>query len=183
MSMAASRLRFEMSVGPIIVMGVSGCGKTTAGEALARHFSVPYIEGDALHPAANVAKMASGAPLNDEDRWPWLEKIGAALKLCPGGAVATCSSLKHIYRERLRETSGGGLRFVFLKCSKEVLEERMRVRKGHFMPPSLLASQLATLEDPGGEAGVVTVNGDAALGEIMSEIISGLGSKESARQS
>jgi gluconokinase len=164
-----------MAAGPIIVMGVSGCGKTTAGEALARHFDVPYIEGDALHPAANVAKMASGTPLNDDDRWPWLESIGQALASHPGGAVATCSSLKKIYRQRLRETAGGGLRFVFLKCSKEVLEERMRERKGHFMPPSLLASQLATLEDPSGEAGVVTVNGDAGHEEIMAEIIRKLG--------
>jgi gluconokinase len=167
-------------MGPVIVMGVSGCGKTTAGEALARHFGVPYIEGDALHPGSNVAKMASGTPLNDDDRWPWLEKIGAALKSHPGGAVATCSSLKRVYRERLRQTAGEGLRFVFLKCSKEVLEKRMRARKGHFMPPSLLASQLATLEDPGGEAGVVTVNGDAAHEEIMAEIVGGL---ESAKQS
>ena len=174
MSMAASRLRFEMSIGPVIIMGVSGCGKTTAGEALARHYGVPYIEGDALHPAENVAKMAGGTPLSDDDRWPWLEKIGAALKAHPGGTVATCSSLKKIYRNRLRKTSGGGLRFVFLKCSREVLEERMRARKGHFMPPSLLASQLAALEDPGGEAGVVTVNGDAGHGGIMREIIGGL---------
>ena len=164
-----------MSIGPIIVMGVSGCGKTTAGEALALHFGVPYIEGDALHPAQNVAKMASGTPLNDDDRWPWLEKIGAALKSHPGGAVATCSSLKKIYRDRLRATAGDGLRFVFLKCSKEVLEARMRARKGHFMPPSLLASQLATLEDPSGEAGVAAVNGDAAHEEIMAEIIGKLG--------
>jgi gluconokinase len=162
-------------MGPVIVMGVSGCGKTTAGEALARHFGVPYIEGDALHPAENVAKMASGTPLNDDDRWPWLEKIGAALKAHPGGAVATCSSLKKVYRERLRKTAGEGLRFVFLKCSREVLEERMQARKGHFMPPSLLASQLATLEDPGGEAGVVTVNGDAGHEAIMAEIAAKLG--------
>jgi gluconokinase len=162
-------------MGPIIVMGVSGCGKTTAGEALARHLRVPYIEGDALHPAENVAKMASGSPLNDGDRWPWLQQIGAALKAHPGGAVATCSSLKNIYRDRLREASGGGLRFVFLKCSREVLEKRMQARKGHFMPPSLLASQLATLEDPGGEAGVVTVDGDAGHEEIMAEIVGGLG--------
>jgi gluconokinase len=164
-----------MRPGPIIVMGVSGCGKTTAGEALARHFGLPYIEGDALHPAANVAKMASGTPLNDDDRWPWLDEIGASLKAHRGGAVATCSSLKRVYRDRLRETAGGGLRFMFLKCSRDVLEQRMQARKGHFMPPSLLASQLATLEDPSGEAGVVTVNGDAGHEEIIAEIISGLG--------
>ena len=164
------------TLGPVIVMGVSGCGKTSAGEALALHFGVPYIEGDAMHPAENVEKMRGGTPLNDDDRWPWLDKIGAALKAHPGGAVATCSSLKKVYRKRLRETAGEGLRFVFLKCSKEVLENRMRARKGHFMPPSLLASQLATLEDPGGEAGVVTVNGDAGHEEIMAEIIGKLGS-------
>ncbi len=163
-----------MNIRPIIVMGVSGCGKTTAGEALALHFGVTYIEGDALHPAENVAKMAGGTPLNDDDRWPWLEKIGAALKTHRGGAVATCSSLKKMYRDMLRATAGDGLRFVFVKCSKEVLEERMQARKGHFMPPSLLASQLAALEDPGGEAGVVTVNGDAGHEEIMREIIGGL---------
>jgi gluconokinase len=162
-------------MGPVIVMGVSGCGKTTAGEALARHFRVHYIEGDALHPAANVAKMASGTPLNDDDRWPWLEKIGQELKAHSGGAVATCSSLKKVYRERLRETAGERLRFVFLKCSKEVLEERMQARKGHFMPPSLLASQLAALEDPSGEAGVVTVSGDAGHEAIMAEIAAKLG--------
>jgi gluconokinase len=161
-------------MGPVIVMGVSGCGKTTAGEALARHFGVPYIEGDALHPASNVAKMASGTPLNDDDRWPWLEKIGRELAAHRRGAVATCSSLRKVYRERLRGTAGEGLRFVFLKCSQEVLEKRMQARKGHFMPPSLLASQLATLEDPRGEAGVVTVNGDAGHEEIMREIIGGL---------
>jgi gluconokinase len=175
MSMAASQRRFDMSIGPIIVMGVSGCGKTTAGEAVARHFGVPYIEGDALHPAENVAKMASGTPLTDDDRWPWLEKIGQELKAHPGGAVATCSSLKKIYRDRLRETAGERLRFVFLKCSREVLEQRMQARKGHFMPPSLLASQLATLEDPSGEAGVVTVNGNAGHEEIMVEISDRLG--------
>lgn len=173
MSMAALRLRSEMALGPIIVMGVSGCGKTTIGEALAGQFDVPFIEGDALHPAANVAKMASGTPLNDDDRWPWLDTIAAALREKSGadGAVASCSSLKKIYRERLRQGSGGGLRFVYLNCSRQALEVRTAARKGHFMPPALLASQLATLEVPKDEAGVITVNGDAAHEAIIAEII------------
>lgn len=164
-----------MSAGTIIVMGVSGCGKTTVGNALAERLGVPYIEGDALHPAANVTKMSAGTPLNDDDRWPWLEKIGAALKAQPQGAVATCSSLKRAYRDKLREGVGPGLRFVFLDCSRHVLEERMTQRKGHFMPPTLLASQLATLENPSGEAGVAIVNGDADPEVILAEAIDKLG--------
>lgn len=172
MSMAALRLRSDMALGPIIVMGVSGCGKTTIGEALAVHFKVPFIEGDALHPATNVAKMASGLPLNDDDRWPWLDTIAAALreKSSGEGVVASCSSLKKKYRDRLRKGSGGALRFVYLNCSRQALEVRMATRKGHFMPPALLASQLATLEVPTGESGVITVNGDAAHGAIMADI-------------
>jgi gluconokinase len=164
----------DMGVGPIIVMGVSGCGKTTVGEALARDFGVPYIEGDALHPKANVEKMRGGTPLNDDDRWPWLEEIGRQLKAqtaMAGGAIATCSSLKQSYRQRLRHTAGGNLRFVFLNCSRPVLESRMAARKNHFMPPSLLASQLAALEDPTGEAGVEAVNGDAEPKAIVDEAI------------
>jgi gluconokinase len=163
-----------MATGPIIVMGVSGCGKTTIGETLARHFDVPFIEGDALHPVANVEKMRGGTPLNDDDRWPWLNEIGRQLKAKTedaGGAVATCSSLKALYRERLRQVAGANLRFVFLNCSRPELEARMAARRDHFMPPSLLASQLATLEDPGGEAGVTVVDGDAARDAIVNEAI------------
>jgi gluconokinase len=163
--------------GPIIVMGVSGCGKTTIGKALAQKLGVAFIEGDALHSQSNVAKMSAGTPLTDEDRWPWLQEIGAELGDAAkrGGAVATCSSLKKIYRDRLRQFAGSGLRFVFLDCSGAVLEERMRQRKGHFMPPSLLASQLATLEDPKGEAGVIVVDGDADHVGIMAEAFKKLG--------
>jgi gluconokinase len=175
MSMAESRLHSEMGPGPIIVMGVSGCGKTTIGEALARHFAVPFIEGDALHPEANVAKMRGGTPLSDDDRWPWLEEIGRRLKARDGGAVATCSSLKKIYRAKLRAKAGEGLRFVFLNCSKTVLEARIAARKNHFMPPSLLASQLSTLEDPRGEEGVIAVDGDAAPDIIILEALRKLG--------
>ena len=163
-----------MQVGPLIVMGVSGCGKTTIGQALAEHFKVPYIEGDTLHPIENVEKMRGGTPLADEDRWPWLSEIGRQLAQRSSGrsgAVATCSALKKAYRERLRAGAGQELRFVFLKCSKKELEARMAARVGHFMPASLLASQLATLEDPGGEAGTITVDGDGPHERIIEEVV------------
>lgn len=166
-----------MGAGPIIVMGVCGCGKTTIGRALAQRLGLAFIEGDALHPAANVAKMSAGTPLIDEDRWPWLSEIGRQLRKAAGqdGAVATCSSLKRTYRDKLRQEAGEDLRFVFLDCTRQVLEERMRQRQGHFMPASLLASQLATLESPNGERGVVTVNGDAGHDAIVAEALAKLG--------
>lgn len=156
MSTAASQQHSE----PIyVLMGVSGCGKTSVGEAVAADLGFEFIEGDALHPPANVEKMAQGIPLNDEDRFPWLDRIGARIAEADGhGLVVSCSSLKKIYRERLRSFAKEPLTFVFLKGSEELLTERMARRKGHFMPLSLLKSQLATLEDPSGEPGVITVD-------------------------
>ncbi len=158
----------------IVVMGVSGAGKTSVGELLAKRLNCTFLEGDQLHPPANIKKMAEGIPLDDDDRWPWLDLIGqeltSALKR-GGDVVATCSSLKKIYRDRLRQASGGVLYFVFLTGKNEVLEERMGARTGHFMPKSLLQSQLATLESPQGEAGVVTVDIDATLDEIVDEAL------------
>lgn len=150
-------------VGPvaIIVMGVSGCGKSSVGEGLASFFGFDFIEGDSLHPPENVARMASGTPLADEDRWPWLDRIGAMMAASlteSKSIVISCSALKKTYRDRLRMAAGGRLHFLFLNGSPALLAARMRRRKGHFMPPSLLESQLATLEDPGGEVGVMTVS-------------------------
>lgn len=144
----------------IIVMGVSGSGKSSIGEKMAARLNIRYVEGDALHPAANVEKMSKGIPLTDEDRWPWLDVIGqqiAASLAAGAGIVVTCSALKRVYRERLRAAGGGHLYFVYLDGSKELLTKRMGERKGHFMPASLLESQLRTLEVPTGEPGVVTV--------------------------
>ena len=156
-----------VAVGPVVIMGVSGSGKTTVGAALAARLDVPFIEGDALHPPANIAKMSQGIALADADRWPWLEAIGGALAAAGGGAVATCSALKRSYRDRLRATAGGGVRFVFLDVSAAELERRMRLRKGHFMPPALFASQLATLEPPAGETGVLVIDGAAPIAESV----------------
>jgi len=129
-------------------MGVTSCGKTTVGELVAEKLGVPFIEGDKLHPAANVAKMSSGVPLTDEDRWPWLEQIGRALAGSEG-KIASCSALKRVYRERIAQAAGRPVAFVFLDGSRELLQARIDARRNHFMPPSLLDSQLKTLEPPG----------------------------------
>ena len=137
-------------IGPVVVMGVSGSGKSTVGRLLAAKAGTSYIEGDDLHPEANIEKMGRGIPLEDDDRWPWLEEVGRIVSACQGrhGAVATCSALKRSYRDVLRYTVGPQLRFVWLTGPRSVLESRMGSRQGHFMPTALLDSQLSTLEDP-----------------------------------
>ncbi|HFT8009904.1 TPA: gluconokinase [Burkholderia cenocepacia] len=135
----------------LIAMGVSGAGKSLIGEMLAERLSCSYTDGDAFHSAANKEKMHHGIPLTDEDRWPWLRTIRAAIeeKLHAGEtAVFTCSSLKRSYRDVLRGADTD-VRFVYLKGSFEVLQERLKSRTGHFFDPSLLKSQLDTLEEPG----------------------------------
>jgi gluconokinase len=133
----------------VVLMGVSGCGKTTVGRALAQEFGWTFVEADDLHPPANVAKMASGIALTDEDRWPWYDRIVLELRrLADHGRhiVLACSALRQSYRDRLAD--GGDVRFVYLKGDAATIEPRLAGRKGHFMPASLLASQFATLEEP-----------------------------------
>lgn len=154
----------------IIVMGVSGCGKSSVGALLAERLGLAFVEGDSLHSAGNVAKMAQGVPLTDEDRWPWLETIGALMAeaLDRGeGIVVSCSALKRVYRDRLRQATSDRLSFVFLEGTPELLLSRMGARTGHFMPVTLLESQLRTLEVPTGEQGVITVNIDASVETIV----------------
>jgi gluconokinase len=161
----------------IIVMGVSGSGKSSIGERIAAGLGLPFVEGDALHPAANVEKMSKGIPLSDEDRMPWLDRIGKEMKasLTKGkGIIVSCSALKRSYRDRLRAAAGGNLYFVYLEGSKELLTERMGHRKGHFMPTSLLESQLQTLEVPTGEPGVVTVDIEDTIDDIAAEALKAL---------
>ena len=126
-------------------MGVSGSGKTTVGIALAAALGLPFRDADDLHPAANVAKMASGHALTDDDRMPWLALVGAELAAAPEGLVIACSALKRVYRRAIL-AAAPSTRFVFLDGSRELLESRVQHRQGHFMPVSLLDSQLATLE-------------------------------------
>ena len=137
----------------VVVMGVSGAGKTTIGQALAAALGWPFVEADDLHPPANVAKMARGEPLDDADRAPWLEAVAARMRALDDGVVA-CSALRARYRDVLRVRPD--VRFVLLDVPPALLEERLAARRGHFMPPSLLTSQLATLERP---ADAVAIDG------------------------
>ncbi|CAN5124393.1 gluconokinase [soil metagenome] len=132
-------------------MGVSGSGKTVVGESLAARLGIRFVDADALHPAANVAKMAAGHPLTDDDRWPWLDAVGAVL--AGGPVVVACSALKLAYRDRLRQAAPD-LALVYLSAPRDVLVERMTHRT-HFMPVTLLDSQLATLEPPTADERVV----------------------------
>lgn len=133
----------------IVVMGVSGSGKSTIGEALAGALGAPFIDADNLHPRANVEKMRGGSPLADADRWPWLEIVADAMRNTAdtnGRAVCACSALRRAYRDCLRNRAGEPIAFVLLTGDKSVIAARQANRPGHFMPPALLDSQFATLE-------------------------------------
>lgn len=140
-----------MHTGRYVVMGVSGSGKTTIGPLFARALGVAYLEGDELHPAGNVQKMAAGIPLSDADREPWLRLIAARLRAAKdadAGLVVASSALKRRYRDLLRSAGDSDVRFVFLRGAKRLIAERLAARQGHFMPAALLDSQFASLEEP-----------------------------------
>ncbi|SDP49783.1 gluconokinase [Streptomyces sp. cf386] len=158
----------------VVVMGVAGTGKTTIGPQLATRLGVPYAEGDDFHPPANIAKMSAGTPLDDADRWPWLDAIGAWAHGRAGlGGVVSCSALKRSYRDRLR-AAAPDLVFVHLAGDRSLIEDRMSHRQGHFMPTALLDSQFATLQPlQADEAGVVVdVSGNPE--EITDRAVSAL---------
>jgi gluconokinase len=139
----------------IILMGVSGSGKTTIGEQLAQALGWPFYDGDQFHPPANVAKMQQGMPLTDEDRWPWLQALRAHIGTWVQqgmSAVLACSALKQAYREYLI-IDEAEVKLVYLKGNYDLIQERLAQRRGHFMPPGLLASQFVALEEP--ERGIV----------------------------
>lgn len=155
----------------LVVMGVSGSGKSTVAGLLAGWLGWELAEGDDLHPASNVAKMHAGQPLTDEDRWPWLDSIAAWIRAhteagTPG--VVTCSALKKRYRDVLR---GEGVVFVFLEGSKDRISDRLASRHGHFMPPALLESQFEALEAPTEDENFMTVCVGATPAEEAQEII------------
>lgn len=153
----------------LAVMGVSGCGKSSLGAALATALGLPLIEGDDHHPPANVQKMSHGIALTDADRAGWLATLGRALAASPQGAVLTCSALKRIYREQLR-AAAPGLRFVFMAIERAESERRVAARAGageHMFPASLVANQFATLESPVGEPGVLAVDATLPLGQAV----------------
>jgi gluconokinase len=158
----------QNAVWRIVIMGVAGCGKSSVGEGLSRHLGIPYIDGDDLHPAANVEKMRAGVALTDADRWPWLDRVAGTLAAA-APVIVGCSALKRCYRDRIRANAGGPVRFVHLSGSRDLIAGRMALRTGHYMPLSLLDSQLATLEPPGPDE-AVTVDIDQDLDMLVATV-------------
>jgi gluconokinase len=159
---------------PVVVMGVSGSGKTTVGQALADALRAHFIEGDAFHPPANVERMRGGLPLTDAHRAQWLDALASELQRCAPRAVLACSALKRAYRDRLRAATPG-LRFVFLDLSEDLARRRTAARHGaHFFPTSLVTSQFATLEPPVDEPDVIRLPADQPIGTLVTEALAGL---------
>jgi len=155
----------------IIIFGVSGAGKTTVGELLARELGWHFYEADDFHSPANVEKMRRGVPLTDDDRWPWLENLRELIKRCVAAnenAVLACSALKGVYRKLLRVSAE--VKRVFLRGDYELIAEQLRHRRGHFMNPRLLRSQFADLEEPQPEEGVLTIELGRTPDELVQEI-------------
>ena len=153
----------------LVIMGVSGCGKSSVGARLATRLGLNYRDGDDLHPPENVAKMRAGMPLTDGDRWPWLDRVGQVL-LAEAPVIVGCSALKRAYRDRIRTAAGGPVTFVHLAGSQEVIAARMALRQGHYMPLSLLDSQFAALEPPAAEE-AITVSIDQPLEALVADIL------------
>jgi len=157
----------------LVVMGVSGSGKSTIAERLAARLGWRYQDGDQFHPPANVAKMRAGHPLSDEDRWPWLQAIADEIdRTCKANerAVVACSALKHAYRDVLVH-GRDDVRIVFLNGTQDLIADRLANRKGHFMPAGLLTSQFRTLEPPQPGEQPITVSIDATVDAIVDDII------------
>ncbi|MDI6910053.1 gluconokinase [Nocardioides sp.] len=158
---------------PLVVIGVSGSGKSTVGAALAQRLRVPYEDADDLHPPENVAKMSAGHALDDADRYPWLEAVGGWLAAHPDGGVMACSALKRRYRDQLRRHAPD-VEFVQLEGSHEAIARRQASRPGHFMPASLLSSQFATLEPLEPDEHGIAVDVDQSVDQIVEECVARL---------
>jgi carbohydrate kinase (thermoresistant glucokinase family) len=159
----------------LVIMGVSGCGKSTVGEGLAKALHLPFLEGDSLHPPRNVALMAAGTPLTDEDRAGWLDTIAARLAALPddAGLVVSCSALKRAYRDRLRRAAPD-VRFVHLHGTPALLAQRLQQRQHLYMPPTLLDSQLATLEMPTANEHVIALNIADPVPQLLQQALQAL---------
>ena len=168
----------------VVVMGVCGSGKSTVGQALASALGLDFVEGDMLHPLANVLTMASGTPLTDADRLGWLHEVAARLadeQACPRGVVVSCSALKRSYRDLLR-AAVPSVRFVYLEGSAAALDERLQLRGVHFMPASLLRSQLDTLEAPQSSENPVTLSISLTVPELVSAAVLALRPDKASNQ-
>jgi carbohydrate kinase (thermoresistant glucokinase family) len=164
-------------------MGVAGSGKSTVGAVLAERLDKPFLDADDYHPPANVDKMTRGIALSDDDRWPWLDRLGAALHAQAqqhGAAVAACSALKRRYRQRLREAAGERVLFVYLHGDRELIAARMAARTNHFMPPALLDSQFATLEEPGADENALIIDIGPTATELAKTLHNLIGTGEPA---
>jgi gluconokinase len=170
MSTVASRLRSDVPR-RIVLMGVAGSGKSAVGAALAARLGAIYIDGDDLHPPQNIEKMSRGEPLTDEDRWPWLVRVGRRLAEPGDILIVGCSALKRRYRDLIRQEAHAPVTFVHLSGTKELIAARMATRTGHFMPPSLLDSQFAALEPPGDDEDAITVDIDQTILETVDAIV------------
>jgi gluconokinase len=157
----------------LVVMGVAGCGKSSLGRACADALGWPLLEGDDYHAPESVDKMRAGTPLTDVDREGWLARLGQMLADRPQGAVLTCSALRQRYRDQLR-SARPGLRFAFLELDEATARERVAARSGHLFPPSLVASQFATLESPVGEPGVLRLDATAPLDQLRDQVLAWL---------
>jgi carbohydrate kinase (thermoresistant glucokinase family) len=161
----------------VVVMGVSGSGKSTIGALVADALGVPFVDGDALHPVSNITKMATGTPLTDEDRWPWLATIGETLAEAAAGLVVASSALKRRYRDAILRGAPTAV-FLHLDGSREVLSSRLEGRSGHFMPASLLDSQLETLERLEADEPGFVVDIGAPIDDLVAAAVETLGRKK-----
>jgi gluconokinase len=160
-------------IAAIVVMGVSGAGKSTVGKLIAARLDCPFRDADSFHPAANIEKMSRGEPLTDEDRLPWLQAIAAWIeeRRSAGVGIVTCSALRRRYRDLLTDRQRADVRLVHLKGEYDVIAARLKARQGHFMPPALLRSQFDALEEPGEDEHAITVSIDAAPEEIAERVL------------
>lgn len=163
------------SAASVVVMGVSGSGKSTVGALIADRLGLPFVDGDALHPVGNVTKMSAGIPLTDDDRWPWLDRVGERLS-SHAPVVIACSALRRSYRDRLR-AAAPETRFVLLDGPRDLLVARLAARPGHFMPAALLDSQLETLERPELDEHVLVYDIASTLDETVTAAVRELESK------
>lgn len=154
-----------------VVMGVTGCGKSTIAQGVAQRIDAAFIEADALHGDANISKMASGTPLSDDDRWPWLARVATAMQTHQAPVVVSCSCLKRAYRDVLRKQSKLPIGFVHLHTDRDIIANRMAKRSDHFMPTSLLDSQIAILEMLGADEKGVIVDVNQSIELIIEEAV------------